>query len=334
MRFDAILPNINLSHVAGLARRAEEEGFDALWTQETSHDPFLPHTLIAENTSTLKMGTGIAVAFSRSPMTLAYTAWDLAAQSNGRFMLGLGTQVKAHIERRFGMEWPESVTAKLRDQIMAIREIWKTWQAGEKLNYRGEIYRLNLMTPFFSPEPIQHPQIPIYIAGVNKGLAELAGECADGFMVHPFHTVEYLREELYPRIEQGALSHGRPAENVKKVLTIFCATNDVEKEECRSQIAFYASTPSYKTVLDFHSRTKAAQNLSRLAVRGRWTEMSSLIDDDLLEKVCVLAGSPQELADKIEARYSGVADRFSIYKMYRPDESSELWQTLIRKFNT
>jgi probable F420-dependent oxidoreductase len=334
MRFDAILPNINLSHVAGLARRAEEEGFDALWTQETSHDPFLPHTLIAEYTSTLKMGTGIAVAFSRSPMTLAYTAWDLAAQSNGRFMLGLGTQVKAHIERRFGMEWPESVTAKLRDQILAIREIWKTWQAGEKLNYRGEIYRLNLMTPFFSPEPIQHPQIPIYIAGVNKGLAELAGECADGFMVHPFHTVEYLRAELYPLIEKGALSHGRPAENVQKVLTIFCATNDVEKEECRSQIAFYASTPSYKTVLDFHSRTEAAQNLSRLAVRGRWTEMSGLIDDDLLEKVCVLAGSPQELADKIEARYSGVADRFSIYKMYRPDESSELWQTLIRKFNT
>src|SRR5512141_2134824 len=203
MKLDAGLPSMPLKDVAAVAEAAEAIGFDALWTSETQHDPFLPCALIAEHSSSMQFGTAIAVSFSRSPATLAYTAWDLAAQSGGRFILGLGTQVKAHIERRFGMQWPESVTGKLREQIQVIRAFWDTWQNGTKLNFRGEYYKLTLMSPFFNPGPIADPQIPIYIAGVNPGLAKLAGEACDGFHVHPFHSPHYLRETILPSIEKG-----------------------------------------------------------------------------------------------------------------------------------
>src|SRR5512140_1742451 len=169
MKFDAALPIVGLKDVPAIAKAAEQIGFDTLWTSETQHDPFLPCALIAEHTSRLSSGTAIAVSFARSPANLAYTAWDLAAQSGGRFILGLGTQVKAHIERRFGMPWPESVTGKLREQILAMRALWDSWQTGTKLNYRGEQYKLTLMSPFFNPGPIEHPRIPIFIAGVNEG---------------------------------------------------------------------------------------------------------------------------------------------------------------------
>ena len=205
MNFDATLPSVPLNDVPAVAEAAEELGFDALWTSETQHDPFLPCALIAEHTVKLHFGTAIAVSFARSPANLAYTAWDLAAQSSGRFMLGLGTQVKAHIERRFGMPWPASVTGKLREQILAIRTLWEAWQNGTKLNFRGEYYKLTLMSPFFNPGPIAHPHIPIYIAGVNEGLARLAGELCDGFHAHPFHSARYLKEAILPAIEAGLI---------------------------------------------------------------------------------------------------------------------------------
>ncbi|MBP1702559.1 MAG: luciferase family protein, partial [Chloroflexi bacterium] len=167
MYLDASLPPGPLAQVPGIARAAESLGFDALWSTETLHDPFLPGALVAEHTQRLQFGTAVAIAFARSPATLAYTAWDLAQISNGRFILGLGTQVKAHIERRFGMPWPESVVGKLHEQIQAVRAFWHTWQTGEPLNFRGEYYKLTLMSPFFNPGPISHPDIPIYIAGVN-----------------------------------------------------------------------------------------------------------------------------------------------------------------------
>src|SRR5512142_1380462 len=194
MKIDAGLPNVPLKDVPAIARAAEQIGFDALWTSETQHDPFLPCALIGEHTQRLNIGTAIAVSFARSPATLAYTAWDLAAQSDGRFMLGLGTQVKAHIERRFGQTWPESVTGKLREQIQVIRAFWDCWQNGTKLNYRGEYYKVTLMSPFFHAGPLlltPNPYPPIFIAGVNTGLAKLAGELCDGFHVHPFHSVRY-----------------------------------------------------------------------------------------------------------------------------------------------
>jgi probable F420-dependent oxidoreductase len=209
MKLDAALPPVYLKDVPAIAQAAEEIGFDALWTQETQHDPFLPCALIAEHTTRLHVGTAIAVSFARSPANIAYTAWDLAAQSNGRFILGIGTQVKAHIERRFGMQWPESVTGKLREQIEVIRAFWDCWQNRTKLNYRGQYYKITLMSPFFNPGPIENPSIPIYIAGVNTSLAKLAGELCEGFHVHPFHSVRYLREVILPAIEEGAEKEGR-----------------------------------------------------------------------------------------------------------------------------
>jgi len=185
MKLDAALPPTGLKDVPAIAKAAEEIGFDALWTSETQHDPFLPCALIAEHTARLHFGTAIAVSFARSPANLAYVAWDLAAQSGGRFMLGLGTQVRAHIERRFGQPWPESVTGKLREQIQVMRAFWDCWQNGTKLNFRGEYYKITLMSPFFNPGAIGHPNIPIYIAGVNTGLAKLAGEvCEASTRIH------------------------------------------------------------------------------------------------------------------------------------------------------
>src|SRR5215216_6844370 len=234
MKFDATLSPIGLKDVPALARAAEEIGFDALWAQETQHDPFLACALLAEHTTRPNIGTGIAVAFARSPANLAYIAWDLAAQSNGRFILGLGTQVKAHIERRFGMPWPESVTGKLREQVQVIRLFWDSWQNGTKLNYRGEYYKITLMSPFFHARAIEHPNIPIYIAGVNKGLAKLAGEACDGFHVHPFHSVQYLKEVLIPAIEEGAAKERRQREDIAVSVTAFVATTPEEMNFARA----------------------------------------------------------------------------------------------------
>ena len=186
MIIDATLPPVSLSASSlPSPRAAENMGFNALWSSETMHDPFLPAALIAEHTQKLAFGTAVAIAFARSPANLAYTAWDLSQASEGRFILGLGTQVKAHIERRFGMPWPESVVGKLREQIEAVRAFWNTWQNNQPLNYRSEHYKLTLMSPFFNPGPIQHPDIPIYIAGVNQGLARLAGETSPRFPCPP-----------------------------------------------------------------------------------------------------------------------------------------------------
>ena len=270
MKLDAALPPVRLKDVPPIAKAAEEIGFDALWTQETQHDPFLPCTLIAEQTTHLHMGTAVAVSFARSPANLAYTAWDLAAQSGGRFILGLGTQVKAHIERRFGMLWPESVTGKLREQIQVMRTFWDCWQNGTKLNFRGEYYKITLMSPFFNAGAIEHPNIPIYIAGVNKGLAKLAGEICDVFHVHPFHSVRYLKEVMIPAIEEGAAKERRQRDDIAVSVTAFVATTPEERSFARAQIAFYASTPSYRSVMDFHGWSDAAEKLSAYAARGEW----------------------------------------------------------------
>ena len=328
MLIDANLPPVALGAVPVIARAAETFGFDAVWTSETVHDPFLPGALISEHTRRLSFGTAIAVAFARSPATLAYTAWDLAGASGGRFILGLGTQVKAHIERRFGMPWPESPVARLREQIQAVRALWHSWQSGEPLNFRGESYRLTLMTPFFNPGPIEHPEIPIYIAGVNTGLARLAGECADGFHAHPFHSTGYLREVILPAIDDGCRRSGRSREDVKVYVTAFVAGNEAEREFARQQIAFYASTPSYRAVMAFHGWEAAAESLSGLAARGRWAELPEVISDEMLDAFAVLAPAA-ELPARLLERYQGVADRLGLYLPFVPGERDAWWNELL-----
>jgi probable F420-dependent oxidoreductase len=331
MKIDAALGSLPLQQVPALAQAAEQAGFAAVWTSETQRNPFLPLALVAEHTSRLGFGTAVAIGFARSPTTLAHTAWDLAAQSGGRFMLGLGTQVKAHIERRFGMPWPESPAAKLREQIAALRAIWRCWQTGERLNLRGEYYRLTLMTPFFSPGPIEHPDIPIYIAGVNTGLARLAGEVCDGFHVHPLHTASYLREVVRPAIAQGAARAGRPAESVQMVGSVFVISSLQEREFVRQQISFYASTPSYRPLLAHHGWEEAGQALSALAARGEWEAMPALISDEMLESFAVSAPLA-ELGAALQARYAGLLDRLALYRPFVPGEDDDGWRRLIESF--
>ncbi|HSB00805.1 MAG TPA: TIGR03617 family F420-dependent LLM class oxidoreductase [Anaerolineales bacterium] len=331
MKFDATLPPVHLKEVPALAQAAEQIGFDTLWTQETQHDPFLPCALIAEHTSQLGAGTAIAVSFARSPANLAYTAWDLAAQSDGRFLLGLGTQVKAHIERRFGQPWPESVTGKLREQIEVIRAFWDCWQNGTKLNYRGEYYKITLMSPFFNAGPIEHPNIPIYIAGVNTGLAKLAGELCEGFHAHPFHSVRYLREVILPAIEEGAEKEGRKRQEVAVSVTAFVATSPEEMNFARAQIAFYASTPSYRAVMALHGWNDVAEKLSAHAARGEWAEMPMLITDEMLGEFCLVT-EEDKLADGLKKRYEGIADRLALYVPFVPGERDEWWKRLTEEF--
>ncbi|MBN2119358.1 MAG: TIGR03617 family F420-dependent LLM class oxidoreductase [Anaerolineales bacterium] len=333
MKLDAALPPIHLKDVPALAKAAQEIGFDALWTQETQHDPFLPCALIAEHSSHLHFGTAVAVSFARSPANIAYTAWDLAAQSDGRFLLGLGTQVKAHIERRFGQAWPESVTGKLREQIQVIRAFWDCWQNGTKLNHRGEYYKITLMSPFFNAGPIEHPNIPIYIAGVNTGLAKLAGELCEGFHVHPFHSVRYLREVILPAIEEGAKKEKRKRKDVSVSVTAFAATTPEEINFARAQIAFYASTPSYRAVMALHGWSEVAEKLSAHAAKGEWAEMPMLISDEMLSEFC-LTTEEGKLADELKKRYTGIADRLTLYTPFVPREKEEWWRRLAGHFQS
>src|SRR5829696_2477644 len=326
MKFDAALPPVHLKDVPAIAKAAEEIGFDALWTQETQHDPFLPCALIAEHTTRLQAGTAIAVSFSRSPANLAYTAWDLAAQSNGRFILGLGTQVKAHIERRFGQPWPESVAGKLREQIEVIHACWDCWQKGTKLNYRGEYYKITLMSPFFNPGAIEHPNIPIYIAGVNTGLAKLAGELCEEFHAHPFHSIRYMKEVILPAIEEGARKTNRSRKDVSVSITVFVATAPEEMNLARAQLSFYASTPSYRPVMDLHGWTGVAEKLSARAAKGEWAAMPMLITNEMLNEFCLVT-EESKLAYELKKRYDGIADRLTLYAPFVPEEKDR-WERL------
>jgi alkanesulfonate monooxygenase SsuD/methylene tetrahydromethanopterin reductase-like flavin-dependent oxidoreductase (luciferase family) len=335
-----------------VAEAAEEMGFDCLWTTETQHNPFLPCALIAEHSKKMHMGTAIAVSFARSPADLAYTAWDLAGQSGGRFILGLGTQVKGHIEKRFGMPWPESPVNKLREQIQVIRTFWDCWQNGTKLSFNGEYYKIRLMSPFFNPGPLNLPSpigegpgeapssgvrsggeglIPIYIAGVNTGLARLAGEICDGFHAHPFNSPRYLREVILPAIQEGLEKAGRQRTDLSVSAAAFVATTPEEENFARSQIAFYASTPSYRPVFALHGWEEVAEKLSSHAARGEWGEMFGLVTDEILNTFCLVTDA-DSLPEKLKERYAGIADRLTLYTPFVPGEKDEFWEELTKSF--
>ncbi len=331
MKLDAALAPMVLNEVPAVAEAAEAIGFDCLWTSETQHNPFLPCALIAEHTQVMRAGTAIAVSFARSPADLAYTAWDLAAQSGGRFILGLGTQVRGHIEKRFGMPWPESPVGKLREQIQVIRAFWDCWQNEGKLRFNGEYYRIKLMSPFFNPGPIQHPEIPIYIAGVNTGLARLAGEVCDGFHAHPFNSPRYLRQVILPAIEEGLGKGGRAREDLSLSVTAFVATTPEEENFARAQISFYASTPSYRPVFALHGWEEVAEKLSAHAARGEWGEMFGLVTDQILETFCLVTDE-ESLPAKLKERYQGIADRLTLYTPFTPGEKDDFWKKLVAAF--
>ncbi len=318
MKVDLAPGALGLQEAAEVARAAETLGFDGLWLAETAHDPFLAAGAALAATERLEVGTGVAIAFARSPIVIAQTAFDLAALGRGRFLLGLGTQVRGHVERRFGMPW-SAPAPRLAEWIGAIRAAWNAWQDDGEFRFRSEHLDLSLMPAFFRPPPLPFPppapdraRIPISIAGVGPGLARLAGRFADGFQVHPFHTPRYLAEVLEPALAAGAAERDPSAAGKlpERIVPVFLvpAEDATLREEVRRQIAFYASTPSYRGVLRLHRREAVGERLSRLVATGRWAEMPALIDDELLGEVAVVA--PRDgLVDALAARIAGHAER-------------------------
>ena len=333
---DTGLVAMGLKEIPSAAKAAEEAGFDCLWTADTGHDPFLPAALAAEHTKRVKLGTAIAVAFPRSPMVTAMIGWDLAELSGGRFILGLGTQVKGHIERRFSVDWV-APGPRMRDYIGALRAIWECWAKGTPLHFESENYTHTLMTPFFAPQPMDHWRIPIYIAGVNDYLCRLAGELCDGLHVHPFHSIKYMQETVFPNIEDGLKKSGRSRADLSLNSSVFVITGDTPDEieaakaPVRQQISFYASTRTYHKVLDAHGWTDVSGELNALSRRGGWGEMADLITDEMLEVYAVI-GKREEICDKIKARYEGVLDRISLYFPYTPADEAK-WAPIIKAFN-
>ena len=333
MKVDAEIAVASPGEAAALAAKAEEYGFDCLWVNETKHDPFVQIALAAGSTRKIELGTSIALAFTRSPTTLAYTAWDLQSVSKGRFILGLGSQVKGHIERRFGMRW-EPPAPKMKDVVLALRSVWGSWQTGTRLDYNGRFFRLDLMTPFFTPGPIEHPAIPVYIAAVNEGMCRVGGMVADGIHVHPLHTAKYLREVVLPAIAEGASKASRKKEDISVAASVFAAVggneSEVEavKEAMRQQIAFYASTRSYKKVLELHGWGDIGERLRSLSLKGEWGAMGREVTDDMLDEF-VVQGSWSEIGSIVGKKYGGMIDRV---RMYVPFDGDEKWRTLVNGF--
>ena len=318
-----------------LARKAEEFGFDCFWVNEIKHDPFVQLALAAHSTKKIGLGTSIALAFTRSPTTLAYTSWDIQSLSGGRLLLGLGSQVKGHVERRFGMKW-EAPAPKMREVIRAVRSVWKSWQDGTKLDFNGKFFKLDLMTPFFNPGPIEFPAIPIYVAGVNEGMCRLVGTVADGLHVHPLHTMRYLRDVIVPSVGEGLVKSGRKKEEVAIAASVFAAvggtSREIEnvKESYRGQVAFYASTRTYRKVMELNGWGDICDRLHELSTKGEWEKMASEIGDDVLEEF-VVQGEWSEIGRIIENRYKGFADRV---RLYLPFDGDDKWKDLVAGFRT
>lgn len=306
----------SLQDAEAAAAQMEQDGFAAAWSFEGPHDPFLPLALAARSTRKLQLGSAIAVAFARNPMLCAHIAWDLQALSRGRFILGLGTQIKAHITRRFGQPW-SAPAARMEEFVRAIRAVWHTWNTGERLAFQGEFYTHTLMTPAFNPGKNPYGDPPIFTAGVGPRLVEAAGAVADGFFVHPFHSPEFLQAETLPALARGLARAGRARERfcVSCQTIVALGANDEQVESARNkargQLAFYASTPAYRGVLDHHDRGALQAELNRMSKAGAWQEMGGKIDDALFD-VLAVSGTPPEVAEKLRRRNDGFADRTTL----------------------
>ena len=302
-----------LANVAKAASTLERRGYDCCWTAEINHDPFLPLVLAAEHTTRIELGTSIAVAFARNPMTVANVGWDLQAYSQGRFLLGLGSQVQAHIEKRFSMPWSQPVR-RMREFVLALHEIWSCWRDGTKLGFEGDFYTHKLMTPMFTPEPQPYAFPKIFVAAVGEVMTEMCGEVADGMLAHAFTTKRYFEEVNTPALLRGMKRSGRQRSEFQLSAPIFVVTGNDESELAagavgtRKQIAFYGSTPAYRKVLELHGWGELHTELHRLSRAGEWDVMGSLIDDEILETFAVVAPL-DEVADKIRDRCDGVIDR-------------------------
>jgi len=323
MRTETALPDVAWAEIGAQAVAAERLGFDSLAQPEIRRDPFLPLVLAGMATERISLATSVAIAFPRSPMVVAQSAWNLHELSGGRFVLGLGTQVKGHIERRFSTVW-DSPGPRLRDYILAVRAAWETWQHGTPLNHRGPFYSLTLMTPDFSPAPLPTPPPRVQIAAVNSYNIELAGELCDGLRIHPFSTPAYTREVIWPHVRAGAAKSGRSLDTFEMIGGGFIATGDTEeavqaaREQARYRIAFYASTRTYLPVLAHHGWEELNPALRDLIAEGRWKDLATVVPDDVLDTFYV-SGTYDVIAAGLQARFAGLVDSISFAMPEVPD---------------
>lgn len=333
MKIDSLLPAMAPAEVAAQAQTLEKLGIDCAWTFEAAHDAFFPLAFAAAATTRLEIGTNIAVAFARTPFSTAQIAWDLQRYSNGRFRLGLGTQIRQHVERRFSMPF-EHPAARVTDYIHCVRAIWNTFQTGARPSYEGPFYQFKLINEFFNPGPNAQPDIPIYLAGVNPRMCRAAGEAADGFHVHPMHTVPYLKEVVRPALDEGARTRGKTVADLELYSPVFVVTGETEADRAamekavRRQIAFYASTPSYATVLEFHGFGDLQKQLGGLMREGKLDAMGAHVPDALLSEIVVFAPSAT-LGETLRQRYAGVLDRVSLYSTMGGEGSFSRWPELV-----
>ena len=331
MKVDTGVMAPSLSDIGPRARELEDLGYDGLLTAETGHDAFLPIALAAEHTERIELATGIAVAFARTPMVLAYTANDLQQMSKGRFVLGLGSQIKPHIEKRFSMPWSHPAR-RMREYVLALQAIWSAWNDKTPLKFEGEFYRHTLMTPFFAPTPNPYGPPKVFLAAVGEMMTEVAGEVADGIIIHGFTTERYVKEVTMPAVERGLAKAGRDRSSFQVSGPLFVVTGTTDEEIAaattgvKQQIAFYGSTPAYRGVLELHGWGDLQTELNGLSKQGKWVEMGELIDDDVLNAFAVVAG-PEGVGAELKRRYGGVVDRCSFYAPYKADPQQ--WATVI-----
>ena len=336
MKIDAQLGALYPHLAADMAKRMEAMGFDAVWSFEAGHDPFLPLVAAAMSTERLQIGTNIAVAFGRSPFATAQAAWDLQQASGGRFHLGLGTQVRAHIERRYDMPF-EHPAARLTDYIRCLRAIFDNFQNNTKPDYQGPFYRFILSNPAFNPGPIDHPHIPIYVAGVNPRMCRVAGEVADGFHVHPMHSIAYLRDVVRPAVDEGAKMAGKSVDNLDLHASVFAVLGETETErsasaqQIREQIAFYASTPSYRALLAHHGFEDLGKKLSAVMRAGEIDKMAAMVPDELMAEVSI-SSDFANLGAALKQRYTGLVQRIATYYPIPDSEPVEKWAAMVKSF--
>jgi len=314
-----------------ISKNLEDLGYDGVFTFEGPHEPFLPLAAAALATTKLELITSIAVAFSRNPMTLANLGYDLQLMSKGRFILGLGSQIKPHIEKRYSMPW-SSPAKRMKEMVNAVKAIWRCWHEGKDLDFRGEFYQHTLMTPFFNPgkSPYNFPKI--YVAGVGPLMTQAAAESGDGFIVHPFHTTKFLENITMPSIKKGLEESQKKEFDFSVGVMVAIGTNDEEvakaRDACKAQIGFYGSTPAYKVVLEQHGWESIQPELNSLTKKGMWQDIPTLISDEILESIAV-TGTPEEVSKKISDRYGSTASRIapSIFSS-DPEVTKELIKSL------
>ena len=338
VHFDCYSFGRPLREIGPMAAEAEDIGFSALWFTESAHSPFVAAAAAGLATERLGVGTNIAVAFPRSPMVTAQVAWDLAQGTGGRFILGLGSQVKAHVTRRFSTPFSRPA-ARLAEYVQAVRAIFRSFAGEAPLAFEGEFYQFSLLTDFFNPGPIDHPDVPIFISAVNPVMAGVAGRVADGVNVHPLHSVRYLTEVVCPAVERGAREAGRNPQDVALAVPVFMIAGDVEadveatRQSVRRQIAFYGSTPSYRAVFELHGWNGLSEELGALQRAGEVATMTARITDEMLDQLSVTAGW-NDLARVLVDRYGGVADRIMPYgtagDWQQQPELAERWADVAR----